>query len=180
MTATRPLSFWAYQIGEVDGAPPEDAAGTGRWPPARQSQVLDLLRTAGLPVSPDARAVTGVAAAFERCRELAGHRHDLPYEIDGVVVKVDELALHDRLGATSRAPRWAIAFKFPPEERTTRLLGHPGLDRPDRPGDAVRRPRAGLRRRLDRRPGDPAQRGPGPPEGRPARRHSSSSARPAT
>jgi DNA ligase (NAD+) len=122
MTAARPLSFWAYQIGEVDGAPPEDAAGTGRWPPARQSQVLDRLRAAGLPVSPDARVVTGVAAAFARCRELADHRHDLPYEIDGVVVKVDELSLHDRLGATSRAPRWAIAFKFPPEERTTRLL----------------------------------------------------------
>ena len=122
MTAARPLSFWAYQIGEVDGAPPEDADGTGRWPPARQSQVLDRLRAAGLPVSPDARAVTGVTAAFERCRELAEHRHDLPYEIDGVVVKVDELALHERLGATSRAPRWAIAFKFPPEERTTRLL----------------------------------------------------------
>ena len=61
--------------------------------------------------------MTGVDAAFARCRELAEQRHDLPYEIDGVVVKVDDLALHDRLGATSRAPRWAIAFKFPPEER---------------------------------------------------------------
>ncbi|HEY1733739.1 MAG TPA: NAD-dependent DNA ligase LigA, partial [Acidimicrobiales bacterium] len=122
ITAARPLSFWAYQLGEVDGSPPEDAAGTGGWPPARQSQVLDLLRAAGLPVSPDARTVTGVTAAFERCRALADHRHDLPYEIDGVVVKVDELALHERVGATSRAPRWAIAFKFPPEERTTRLL----------------------------------------------------------
>ena len=64
-----------------------------------------------------------MAAVVERCRELAEERHGLAYEIDGVVVKVDELALHQVLGATSRAPRWAVAFKFPPEERTTRLLG---------------------------------------------------------
>ncbi len=141
VTATRPLAFWAYQIGEVDGLPPEDAAraaepspaarpsrGTARpgrptaaWPPATQGDALALLRRAGLPVSPDARVVTGVAAAFARCRELAQARHDLPYEIDGVVVKVDDLALHEQLGSTSRAPRWAIAYKFPPEERTTRL-----------------------------------------------------------
>ena len=129
MTATRPLAFWAYQIGEVDGVPPEEATddapgapGTSIWPPARQSDALSLLRRAGLPVSPDARTVVGPTAAFARCRELAEHRHDLPYEIDGVVIKVDDLSLHDRLGSTSRAPRWAIAFKFPPEERTTGLL----------------------------------------------------------
>lgn len=140
ITATRPLAFWAYQIGEVDGLPPEDATGSrppgragrsGRpsgsrrtsavWPPATQGDSLALLRRAGLPVSPDARVVTGVAAAFARCRELAQARHDLPYEIDGVVVKVDDLALHEQLGSTSRAPRWALAYKFPPEERTTRL-----------------------------------------------------------
>ena len=129
VTATRPLAFWAYQIGEVDGAAPEVASGvTGEpgvgpaaWPPRHQSAALALLARAGFPVSPDARTVTGLQAVVERCIELAERRHDLPYEIDGVVVKVDELALHDRLGSTSRAPRWAIAFKFPPEERTTRL-----------------------------------------------------------
>ena len=63
-----------------------------------------------------------MTAVVARCEELAELRHNLAYEIDGVVTKVDELALHDVLGATSRAPRWAIAFKFPPEERTTRLL----------------------------------------------------------
>ncbi len=123
VTATRPLAFWAYAVGEVDGAPPELGDGPGPWPPATQSDTLGLLRAAGLPVSPDAVTVVGPDAAFARCTELAEHRHDLAYEIDGVVVKVDDLALHQRLGTTSRAPRWAIAFKFPPEERTTRLLG---------------------------------------------------------
>jgi len=126
VTATRPLSFWAYQIGEVDGDPPEDATddavrSSGTWPPSRQSEALALLARAGLPVSPDAMLVTGAAEAFARCQQLADGRHTLPYEIDGVVLKVDELALHERLGATSRAPRWAIAYKFPPEERSTLL-----------------------------------------------------------
>jgi DNA ligase (NAD+) len=118
MTATRPLAFWAYQVGEVEGAP----AGS-KWPAATQSATLALLKTAGLPVSPDARVVHGIDGVIARCRELALERHDLAYEIDGVVTKVDDLALHRQLGATSRAPRWAIAFKFPPEERTTKLLG---------------------------------------------------------
>jgi DNA ligase (NAD+) len=126
MTATRPLAFWAYQLGAIDGVAPEEASLGGptarQWPPGRQSEALAQLAAAGFPVSPEARRVTGIAAAFERCRELEAARHDLDYEIDGVVVKVDELALHDRLGSTSRAPRWAIAFKFPPEEVTTTLL----------------------------------------------------------
>jgi DNA ligase (NAD+) len=128
-TATRPLAFWAYQIGELDGLAPEGAPAAGRrrrpratWPPSTQSGALALLAAAGFPVSPDVRLVTGVEAAVARCRELEALRHGLAYEIDGVVVKVDDLALHERLGATSRAPRWAIAFKFPPEERTTRLV----------------------------------------------------------
>jgi DNA ligase (NAD+) len=117
VTATRPLSFWAYQVGEVEGG----AAGKA-WPAPTQSATLALLRQAGLPVSPDSRTVSGLSEVIARCAELAETRHDLPYEIDGVVTKVDDLGLHARLGATSRAPRWAIAFKFPPEERTTKLL----------------------------------------------------------
>jgi DNA ligase (NAD+) len=117
VTATRPLSFWAYQVGEVDGGP-----DGGHWPAATQSATLGLLKKAGFPVSPDARVVIGMDAVMERCRALATERHDLPYDIDGVVTKVDDLELHRRLGSTSRAPRWAIAFKFPPEERTTKLL----------------------------------------------------------
>ena len=130
VTASRPLSFCAYQIGEIDGAVPEETGSRrggkerrapGEWPPGTQSAALALLAAAGLPVSPEAGTVRGATAAFARCRELEAHRHDLPYEIDGVVIKVDDLSLHERLGATSRAPRWAIAYKFPPEDRTTRL-----------------------------------------------------------
>jgi DNA ligase (NAD+) len=125
VTATRPLAFWAYQIGAVDGVPGDDGSptpGPSGWPPDRQSEVLARLAAAGFPVSPDVALVTGIDAAVARAHQLAAARHDLGYEIDGVVIKVDQLALHDRLGSTSRAPRWAIAFKFPPEERTTRLL----------------------------------------------------------
>ena len=117
VTATRPLHFWAYQVGVVEGA-----AAKRRWPAATQTGTLAQLAKAGFPVSPDARQIKGMAAVVDRCRELAEERHALAYEIDGVVVKVDELALHQVLGATSWAPRWAVAFKFPPEERTTRLL----------------------------------------------------------
>jgi DNA ligase (NAD+) len=117
MTARRPLSFWAYQVGNMEGAP----AGA-KWPAPTQSATLALLKKAGFPVSPDSRRVSGIGAVVARCEELAHARHDLAYEIDGVVTKVDDLALHQALGTTSRAPRWAIAFKFPPEERTTKLL----------------------------------------------------------
>ncbi len=117
ITATRPLHFWAYAIGFVEGA-----SAKKPWPAATQTATLARLKQAGFPVSPDARQVTGIAAVVARCHELAVTRHDMAYEIDGVVTKVDELALHSVFGATSRAPRWAIAFKFPPEERTTRLL----------------------------------------------------------
>ena len=122
VTAQRPLHFWAYALGAVDGAPARTKGSRSRWPAATQSETLAQLASAGFPVSPDARRIVGMTAVVARCHELAEERHDLAYEIDGVVTKVDELALHDVLGATSRAPRWAIAFKFPPEERTTRLL----------------------------------------------------------
>ena len=117
VTARRPLFFWAYALGAVEGAPAK-----GAWPAATQTETLARLAKAGFPVSPLAVRVTGIVAVMARCREMEEARHSLPYEIDGVVAKVDDLAEHARLGATSRAPRWAIAYKFPPEERTTRLL----------------------------------------------------------
>jgi DNA ligase (NAD+) len=126
MTAARPLAFWAYQVAQLDaktdGIPVGRPTGSDVWSPSSQSAALAQLKKAGFPVSPDARRVTGIDAVVRRCVELEERRHNLPYEIDGVVVKVDDLGLHRRLGQTSRAPRWAIAFKFAPEELSTRLI----------------------------------------------------------
>ena len=118
ITAKRPLAFWAYQIGEAEGVPVSDRS----WPPRSQSEALKWLLRAGFCVSAEAVLATGIKEALERCRDLCERRHDLGYEIDGVVVKVDDLSVCERLGATSRAPRWAIAYKFPPQERTTKLI----------------------------------------------------------
>ncbi|MGH9021350.1 MAG: NAD-dependent DNA ligase LigA, partial [Acidimicrobiales bacterium] len=110
VSATRPLSFLAYQL---------EGAALGGF--ATHSSTLEAMRRWGLFVAPEARVERGVAAIVERTEWFEAHRHDLAYDIDGVVVKVDDLAQRAALGATSRAPRWATARKFPPEERTTRL-----------------------------------------------------------
>ncbi|WP_286929700.1 MULTISPECIES: NAD-dependent DNA ligase LigA [Aeromicrobium] len=99
--------------------------GIGAWerpPVSAQSEVYDLLQGWGLPTSPNTRVLDDVDDVLERVAELGGQRHSLQHEIDGLVVKVDELALHPELGETSRAPRWAIAYKYPPEEVQTTLL----------------------------------------------------------
>ena len=111
VTATRELSFWCYQLGEVIGGPEFTS----------HHETLEFLGELGFPVNPEIRVVDDVAGVFDFAGHWQEHRHTLPYEIDGVVAKVDELAQRLRLGFTSRAPRWAIAFKFPPEERTTIL-----------------------------------------------------------
>ena len=90
--------------------------------PARQSEAYEALRGWGLPVSDRFRVVDDLAGVQDYIDHYGEHRHDVEHEIDGVVVKVDEVALQRRLGSTSRAPRWAIAFKYPPEEVTTKLL----------------------------------------------------------
>ncbi|WP_313406280.1 NAD-dependent DNA ligase LigA [Aeromicrobium sp.] len=99
--------------------------GIGAWerpPVAAQSEVYQLLQEWGLPTSPNTRVFDEVDDVLERVAQLGGQRHSLQHEIDGLVVKVDELALHPELGETSRAPRWAIAYKYPPEEVQTTLL----------------------------------------------------------
>ena len=111
VTAQRELSFWSYQLGEVVGGPDFTS----------HHATLEALRELGFPVNPEIRVVDDLDGVYEFCRHWQEHRHDLPYEIDGAVVKVDSLEQRERLGFTSRAPRWAIAFKFPPEERTTIL-----------------------------------------------------------
>jgi DNA ligase (NAD+) len=109
-TAKRPLSMVVHGIGARRGFEPE-----------RQSEAYEQLTAWGLPVSSRYAVVDdlpGVWAYIERYRE---QRHSVEHEIDGVVVKIDQVALQRRLGSTSRAPRWAIAFKYPPEEATTKL-----------------------------------------------------------
>ena len=112
VTARRKLSMWCYQLGEVEGGP----AFTSH------EQTLAQLGEWGFSVNPERRLLETAAEVAAFCDHWQHHHHDLPYEIDGAVVKVDDLARREALGFTSRAPRWAIAYKFPPEERTTQLL----------------------------------------------------------
>jgi DNA ligase (NAD+) len=112
ITASRELSIWTYQLGAVAGGPTF----------ATHHETLDFLQSLGLPVNPEIRTVANLQGVYDYCAHWQEHRHDLPYEIDGVVIKVDDLRTREELGSTSKAPRWAIAYKFPPEERTTRLL----------------------------------------------------------
>jgi DNA ligase (NAD+) len=81
------------------------------------------VKDSGLPVNPETELLGTLSEVYKLCEHWKDHRHDVDYEIDGVVVKVDQIALQEELGATSKAPRWAIAYKFPPEERTTVLRG---------------------------------------------------------
>jgi len=99
--------------------------GIGAWPDppvASQSEVYGLLASWGLPISRYFTVVPDAVEADAFIRHYGEHRHDVEHEIDGIVIKVDDLALHDELGATSRAPRWAIAYKYPPEQVNTTLL----------------------------------------------------------
>jgi DNA ligase (NAD+) len=111
ITASRELGFWSYQLGEVVGGPAFSC----------HHETLEFLRELKFPVNPEVRRVRDLPSVYEYCTHWREHRHDLDYEIDGSVVKVDDLAMREKLGFTSRAPRWAIAYKFPPEERTTLL-----------------------------------------------------------
>ena len=122
VTASRALSYWAYQVGEVVPAPTADVDDPTSDLATSQSATLAWLGRAGFPVNPEVHLVSGLDEVLAFCARWEEHRHDLDYEIDGVVVKVDDLALQRMLGSTSRAPRWAIAYKFPPEERSTTLV----------------------------------------------------------
>ncbi len=111
VTASRPLTMLVHGTGARRGFAPE-----------RQSETYDKLRAWGLPVSTRYQVVDTLEEVQAFIEYYGVHRHDVEHEIDGVVVKVDEVALQRQLGSTSRAPRWAIAYKYPPEEVNTKLL----------------------------------------------------------
>jgi len=110
VTASRPLSFWVHSFGWAEGVRFESHSGFLEW-----------CRNARLPVPSTSETVDDLDGVLRYLRHWEEHRHSVDWEIDGVVVKVDQIVYQDELGATSHAPRWAIAYKFPPEERTTLL-----------------------------------------------------------
>ncbi|WP_321528251.1 NAD-dependent DNA ligase LigA [Sedimenticola selenatireducens] len=112
ITAQRPLAMYCYGFGEISGGPLA----------ATQSESIRRLADWGLRISPEMRTVEGAAGCLDYYREIGERRAALDYEIDGVVFKVDSLEQQQRLGFVSRAPRWAIAQKFPAQEEMTRLL----------------------------------------------------------
>ncbi len=112
VTATRPLRMVVHGVGAVEGGPSVTA----------QSQWYQVLHGWGLPTAARAEVKPNLAEVQDFIDYYGEHRHSVEHEIDGVVVKVDDLAVQRRLGSTSRAPRWAIAFKYPPEEVNTKLL----------------------------------------------------------
>ena len=113
ITARRPLAFFCYGVGQVErGTLPE-------W----HSELLAQLRAWGLPVTPGQQVVTGVQGCMAYYQAMAARRHQLAYDIDGVVYKVNRFEQQAVLGFVSRAPRWAVAHKFPAQEETTQVLG---------------------------------------------------------
>jgi DNA ligase (NAD+) len=111
VTAGRRLAIWTYQAGIVEGGPPLGTHG----------ETMSYLRDLGLRVNPASAIAEDLSGVLDYVRQAEETRHDHDYQTDGVVIKVDSLDLQDRLGFTARAPRWAVAFKFPPEEQTTKL-----------------------------------------------------------
>ncbi|WP_458735494.1 NAD-dependent DNA ligase LigA [Zobellella taiwanensis] len=112
VTARRPLAFYCYGVGLVEGGELGE----------RHYDILQTLEQWGLPVCPEVRRVSGGEGCLAYHHDILARRDRLPYEIDGVVYKVDDLALREQLGFVARAPRWATAHKFPAQEQLTRLL----------------------------------------------------------
>lgn len=112
VTAKRELSFWAYHLVRISGVPE----------PTTHSEALSYLRMLKFPVNPNIKLLHTEKEILDEIEALSARRHDLSYEIDGAVLKIDEIAIRSRLGFTARAPRWSIAYKLAPEERETKLL----------------------------------------------------------
>jgi DNA ligase (NAD+) len=112
VAADRPLTFIAHSFGIAEGIPEIET----------HAEKLELLASLGLPINRELNTVVeGIDGVWSAIEELGRRRHDLPYEIDGAVVKVDDTALQEQLGFVTRSPRWAVAYKYPPPQVTTRL-----------------------------------------------------------
>jgi len=111
VTASRRLRVWIYQLGMADGGPSQ----------ASHSETLQWLGSTGLPVNPESSHVEDLVGVAAYVESMQRRRHELGYQTDGVVIKVDDLSEQAELGYTAKSPRWAIAYKFPPEEQTTIL-----------------------------------------------------------
>ena len=111
VTADRKLGIWVYQMGLIDGGPDFD----------RHSDTVEYMQSLGLRTNPASQVVGSVQGVYDYLEKAEAGRHDMPYQTDGVVIKVDSLVEQNRLGYTAKAPRWAIAYKFPPEEQVTTL-----------------------------------------------------------
>lgn len=110
VTSDRKLAFFAYYLAEK-----------GSLNVATQRECLDVMEKMGFQVNPEIKVVKGIESVVEFCREFEAKRNSLPYEIDGVVVKVNDLQLQEELGFTARSPRWATAYKFPAEQKVTKI-----------------------------------------------------------
>ncbi len=111
VTATRPLSIFVFNIQRMEGERADGHAAS-----------LELLRELGFRVIPDYRRFEGMQSCVERVKQIGEMRGKLPFEIDGAVIKLDDFAARERLGSTAKFPRWAVAYKYPPEIKSTRLL----------------------------------------------------------
>ena len=111
VTATRPLSIFVFNIQRMEGERADGHAAS-----------LELLRELGFRVIPDYRRFEGMQSCVERVKQIGEMRGELPFEIDGAVIKLDDFAARERLGSTAKFPRWAVAYKYPPEIKSTRLL----------------------------------------------------------
>ena len=157
MTAARPLDLFIYGLGIVEG---------GAHARPSQRDLAGSCAQWGFKICPQSRVVRGVDGCLDYYREMGAARATLPYQIDGVVYKVDDLELQRQLGFVSRAPRWAIAHKFPAEEALTTRARHRISGGPHRRADAGGAARTGVRRRRHRQQRDPAQHGRIDPQGR--------------
>ena len=166
ITARRPLDVFIYALGEAEG-----------WRPSAQWEMLEAFLEWGFKTNPNNARCETIDDVIEACEKWEHRRESLAYEIDGVVVKVDDLHLQGELGAVGREPRWAIGLQVPAHAGHDGAQRHRRQRRPHGQPEPVRDPRARAGQRRDRQASQPAQRGRHPAQGHPHRRHGARPAR---